>query len=55
MTDHGNRAELAATGNNDKKTWMTPTIEELDVMAHTQNSLNAGASDATFGPGLSAS
>ncbi len=51
MTDHGNRGELAATGNNDKKTWITPAVEELDMMAHTQNDINVGANDATFGPG----
>ncbi len=55
MTDHGNRGELAATGNNDKKTWITPAVEELGMMAHTENDLFPGTFDATFGPGTTVS
>ena len=44
--------EQAATGNNQKKAWITPTVEELDVMAHTQNDIAPGASDAFVGQGF---
>ena len=55
MTDHGNRGGQAPAGNNDKKTWITPAVEELDVMAHTQNDIFIGTNDASFGPGFETS
>ena len=43
MTSH--HSAQAATGNNQKKAWITPTVEELDVMAHTQNDIVPGFND----------
>ena len=48
MTDRGNQSEQATTGNNDKKSWITPTVEELGMMAHTENDLFPGSNDAVF-------
>jgi hypothetical protein len=50
MTHHENAGfgTDAPADNTDPKKWTTPTVEKLDVMVHTQDSLSPGAGDGAF-------
>lgn len=51
MTELKNVCLTTETPGNDRKQWVTPVMEKLDVMVHTQNSL--GVTPDAPGPGSS--